>query len=503
MAILDFIKPDKVIMLDSSNKHGVFEFRPLEPGYGITVGNAIRRVLIGSLEGYAICSIKINGIDHEFATIPGVITDVTNLILNLKQVRFARKEGMEVTEETIRMHVKGNTALLAGELNSYLQAFDVLNPELLLAEMDESADFEIEININKGRGYVSADENRQANDAIGVLAIIKFIKNTNNEQKAELDIVYGIVSVILGVIVIICMPIAALLGVFSGGIEIDTNRLQEMLQENQTVLVEGWSEVESGMTNAGYDATRIQEAQLLFVFSLYEHVEENGFADKFVGCFAAEQTDAELIANVNSAFGTDIAVEDFTKAMSATRNAYINTANYVDPTTKNNLDLVKWAENAADKGWGYVWGTYGSVLDNSLLDSKITQYPEEVGGKEQFIRENWLWKRTADCVGLIKGYSWYDAETQKTLLVSNGMPDIGADTMYENATEKGSIDTIPEILGLAVWKEGHIGIYIGNGKVVEAYGTTTGVIYSELADGGWSHWLKIPYITYMEQEVTE
>ena len=171
MAILDFIKPDKVIMLDSSNNHGIFEFRPLEPGYGITVGNAIRRVLIGSLEGYAICSIKINGIDHEFATIPGVITDVTNLILNLKQVRFARKEGMEVTEETIRMHVKGNTALLAGELNSYLQAFDVLNPQLLLAEMDESADFEIEININKGRGYVSADENRQANDAIGVLAI--------------------------------------------------------------------------------------------------------------------------------------------------------------------------------------------------------------------------------------------------------------------------------------------------------------------------------------------
>ncbi len=171
MAILDFIKPDKVIMLDSSNKRGVFEFRPLEPGYGITVGNAIRRVLIGSLEGFAICSIKINGIDHEFATIPGVITDVTNFILNLKQVRFIRKEGVEVDGETIRMHVKGNTTLFAGELNSYLQSFDVLNPDLLLAEMDESADFEIEITLNKGRGYVSADENRQANDAIGVLAV--------------------------------------------------------------------------------------------------------------------------------------------------------------------------------------------------------------------------------------------------------------------------------------------------------------------------------------------
>ena len=171
MAILDFIKPDKVIMLDSSNTRGVFEFRPLEPGYGITVGNAIRRVLIGSLEGFAICSIKINGIDHEFATIPGVITDVTNLILNLKQVRFILKNGMEADGETVRMHVKGNSLLLAGELNNHLQAFNVLNPDLLLAEMDETADFEIELTINKGRGYVSADENRQANDAIGVLAI--------------------------------------------------------------------------------------------------------------------------------------------------------------------------------------------------------------------------------------------------------------------------------------------------------------------------------------------
>jgi len=334
--------------------------------------------------------------------------------------------------------------------------------------------------------------------APAVAAVAKKVIAYVVTDKKAMKIVCGIV---LGVIVIICMPIAALLGIFSGGIEIDTNRLQEMLQENQTVLMEHWSDVETGLTDAGYDSSRIQEAQLLYVFSLYEYVEDTDFADKFVGCFAAEQTDAELIANVNSAFGTNISVDEFSSAMSATRNAYINTANYTDPTTKNNLDLVLWAENAADKGWGYVYGTYGTVLDNSLLDSKITQYPEEVGGNEEFIRENWLWKRTADCVGLIKGYSWYDTETQKTLLVSNGMPDIGADTMYENATEKGAIDTIPEILGLAVWKEGHIGVYIGGGKVVEAYGTTTGVIRSELADGGWSHWLKIPYINYVEQEV--
>ncbi len=171
MAILNFIKPDKVIMLDSSSTKGTFEFRPLEPGYGITIGNAIRRVLLGSLEGYAICSIRISGIDHEFATIPGVITDVTNLILNLKQVRFIRKEGVEAEGETVKLHVSKATSLLAGELNTALQNFEVLNPELQLAEMDESADFEIELTINKGRGYVPGDENRHGNDPIGVLAI--------------------------------------------------------------------------------------------------------------------------------------------------------------------------------------------------------------------------------------------------------------------------------------------------------------------------------------------
>ena len=171
MAILDFIKPNKVIMLDSTATKGTFEFCPLEPGYGITIGNAIRRVLLGSLEGYAICSIKISGIDHEFATIPGVITDVTNLILNLKQVRFHLNEGVEATEETIKLHVQKAKAFRAGDLNAALQNFEVLNPELLLAELDESANFEIEITINKGRGYVPGDENRHADDKIGTLAI--------------------------------------------------------------------------------------------------------------------------------------------------------------------------------------------------------------------------------------------------------------------------------------------------------------------------------------------
>lgn len=313
-----------------------------------------------------------------------------------------------------------------------------------------------------------------------------------------------VVGMIIGiVIVIIIMPIIALIGLFSGTVDIDTDRLHQMIQENQSQMAENWTAVKTAMTNAGYDSMRIQEAQTLYVFALYDFADESGFATKFVDCFETEQTDAELIENVNSVFGTNIVVQDFTNAMASTRNAYINTSHYVDPNTKNNLDLVKWSEFAADKGWGYVYGTYGTVLDTSLFESKIQQYPDEVGGHQDLIKENWLGKRTADCVGLIKGYSWYDVQGQTTILVSNGMPDIGADTMYENATEKGTIDTIPETLGLAVWKEGHIGVYIGEGKVVEAFGTTTGVMRSELSNGGWTHWLKIPYITYLEQEDIE
>lgn len=333
--------------------------------------------------------------------------------------------------------------------------------------------------------------------APAVGAALKKVATYILTDKKALKVVGLIVGIIL---VIILLPIGALLAIFNGGIEIDTGRLDEIYQERQIQLVEIWESVESAMTDAGFDQTRIDEAQALFIFGLSEHVGEDGFADDLVSCFEEEQTDSELIDAVNAKFGTSIEVEDFQNAMASTRNAYINTSNYVDPSTKNNLDLVKWSEFAADKSWGYVWGTYGTVLSPDFLESKIIQYPDEVGGKEDFIRENWLGKRTADCVGLIKGYSWYDTASQMTILVSNGMPDIGADTMYENATEKGTIDTIPEIPGLAVWKEGHIGVYIGDGKVVEAYGTTSGVIRSELANGGWTHWLKIPYITYLEQE---
>ncbi len=171
MAILNFQKPDEVVMLEGNGTRGLFEFRPLEPGYGITIGNALRRVLLSSLEGYAIYSIRINGVEHEFGTIPGVIDDVTNIILNLKKVRFRKIEGTDAEEEVITLPVSKSTVLTAGELNKYLTNFQVLNTEEVICQMDESAKFEMEIHINKGRGYVPADENATPQDAIGVIPI--------------------------------------------------------------------------------------------------------------------------------------------------------------------------------------------------------------------------------------------------------------------------------------------------------------------------------------------
>ena len=174
----------------------------------------------------------------------------------------------------------------------------------------------------------------------------------------------------------------------------------------------------------------------------------------------------------------------------------IDVSAFVDPTTKNATDLVTYAINAYESGWGYVWGTFGSVLTEGLFQAKLDQYPDGVGNYEEFIRNNWVGKRTTDCCGLIKGYGWLDPETMSINYGTNGMPDLGANQMYYNASESGTIDTIPEIPGLAVWHDGHIGVYIGNGYVIEAMGTKYGVVKTQLEGRGWTHWLKVEYINY-------
>jgi len=196
MAILAFQKPDKVLMLEADNFYGKFEFRPLEPGYGITVGNALRRILLSSLEGFAITSIKIDGVEHEFATIPGVIEDVTNIILNLKQVRF-KQIVEEIETEKVSINVSGTEVFKAENIGKHLSGFEVLNPDLEICHLDKNASFHIELTINKGRGYVPADENRGMSDDVNVVAIdsiytpirnVKYsIENYRVEQKTDYE----------------------------------------------------------------------------------------------------------------------------------------------------------------------------------------------------------------------------------------------------------------------------------------------------------------------------
>ena len=204
MAILNFQKPDKVIMIDSSEFEGKFEFRPLEPGYGLTVGNALRRVLLSSLEGFAITSIKIDGVEHEFSTIPGVMEDVTEIILNLKQVRFKRQIE-DVEDESVTLNISGQDKLKAADIQKFTSGFQVLNPDLVICNLEKSVQMNIELTIEKGRGYVPAEENKKVNAPLGVIAIdsiftpvknVKYsIENFRVEQKTDYEkLVFEIIT---------------------------------------------------------------------------------------------------------------------------------------------------------------------------------------------------------------------------------------------------------------------------------------------------------------------
>ena len=197
MAILNFQKPDKIVLQKATDFEGQFEFRPLEPGYGLTIGNALRRVLLNSLEGYAITGIKIEGVDHEFATIKGVTEDVTEMILNLKQVRFRKKVDHDVANEKVLLGIKGRTEFTAAMIGDGTQSFEVMNPELVICTMDPSARLDIEITIARGRGYIPAEENKLKDTPFGYIPVdsihtpiknVKYaIENYRVEQRTDYE----------------------------------------------------------------------------------------------------------------------------------------------------------------------------------------------------------------------------------------------------------------------------------------------------------------------------
>ena len=196
MPILEFQRPDKVTMIESDDKRGTFEFRPLEPGYGITIGNALRRILLSSLEGHAITQVRIDGVDHEFSTIKGVIEDMTEIVLNLKQVRF-RRQLDDVTSEKVSFTITGKDTFTAGDIGKHTTGFQVLNPELVIAHLESSVKLHVEVTIGKGRGYVPADENKVEGAPFGTIFIdsiftpiknVKYtVENTRVEEKTDYE----------------------------------------------------------------------------------------------------------------------------------------------------------------------------------------------------------------------------------------------------------------------------------------------------------------------------
>lgn len=226
--------------------------------------------------------------------------------------------------------------------------------------------------------------------------------------------------------------------------------------------------------------------------ALYEVLSESDALDKYASHYEAYRPDY----SGDGSYGGDV-------SHGGSYSNLIDTSAFVNPGTKNNIDLAIYARQALENNWGYVWGTYGSVLTQSLFDYKLRQYPDGVGNHEEYIREHWLGRRTTDCIGLIKGYGWLDPESLIIKYATNGMPDYGANQMYQAAkdagSECGSIDTMPDVVGLILWMNGHAGVYIGGGYAIEAMGTEYGVVRTEVAGRGWQAWYKIPYIDYIEE----
>ena len=204
MALFNFQKPDKVIMIDSDDFNGKFEFRPLEPGYGLTIGNALRRVMLSSLEGFAITSVRIDKVDHEFSTLVGVVEDVTELILNFKQIRF-KQQIDSIENETVNVAVTNQKVLTAGDLQKFISGFQILNPEFVICNLDQKVQLNFEFTIEKGRGYVPAEENKKSSAPLGTIAIdsiftpiknVKYsIENFRVEQKTDFEkLIFEIVT---------------------------------------------------------------------------------------------------------------------------------------------------------------------------------------------------------------------------------------------------------------------------------------------------------------------
>ena len=290
----------------------------------------------------------------------------------------------------------------------------------------------------------------------------------------------AIATILCSAIMLFFLPLIVYMGVMSnlGEVGIDTVQAQQMIVQNMSLEEKAkLQHLENVMVGISKEFQKrklnnytIKKAQALYVCALYDAEKtDSDFITKYADCFEQSETDDDLRNAIFSAFGVQINADEFNNLMSVIKNTVIDID--LTDTDKNNLDLVKWAEFAYENKWGYVWGSHGQVLTEKELIRLKGVFGSHVTDKEAYIRSHWLGRRTSDCVGLIKGYGWYDEESGTIKYGTNGMKDVTADGMFSAATEKGTINTMPDIPGLAVWHQGHIGVYIGNGYVIHAANT--------------------------------
>lgn len=340
--------------------------------------------------------------------------------------------------------------------------------------------------------------------AVSAATVAKITSAVASDKNARKDI--G--TIIGSVIGLLLIPLIAYMGIIGNmdSIEIDTNQVQQSIIQNMSAEEKAkLQHIEDVMTGISKECSKRKlksivgkKAQAVYACAFYDiEKSDNNFVSKLVDCFEQAKDDNELLNMLNSAFGTNISAEDFSHLMSVISNTVIDID--LSNTDKNNLDLVKWAQMAYDNKWGYVWGSHGNVLTANELKRLEKTFGSHVTDKEEYIKSHWLGRRTSDCVGLIKGYGWYDETSGTIKYGTNGMKDVTADGMFNAAVEKGPISTMPNIPGIAVWHQGHIGVYIGNGYVIHAANTYDGVIKTPITSSGWTHWLKVPYINYIEE----
>lgn len=340
--------------------------------------------------------------------------------------------------------------------------------------------------------------------AVSAATVAKITSAVASDKNAR-KVIGTIIGSVIGLLLI---PLIAYMGIIGNmdSIEIDTNQVQQSIVQNMSAEEKAkLQHIEDVMTGISKECSKRKlksivgkKAQAVYACAFYDvEKSDNDFISKLVDCFEQAKDDNELLNMLNSAFGTNISAEDFSHLMSVISNTVIDID--LSNTDKNNLDLVKWAQMAYDNKWGYVWGSHGNVLTSNELKRLEKTFVSHVTDKEEYIKSHWLGRRTSDCVGLIKGYGWYDETSGTIKYGTNGMKDVTADGMFNAAVEKGPISTMPDIPGIAVWHQGHIGVYIGNGYVIHAANTYDGVIKTPITSSGWTHWLKVPYINYIEE----